>query len=205
MCVPSSRRLQLFLIIACPASRFQIGLGIAIPSAVLVILFRLYKISSMSNTGMTKAEKRRSIIIDLSVGLGIPFLYMPLGGCFPYTRNSMRGLTHSLEYIVQSNRFNIIEDIGCMWTVYNTPVAWILFHPWPLFISALACAFGGMSFRSRVSIHPLILCPSPCSLAPSDPYNAVQRARLVKSWHQPKSIYSAHEHGYHHSRLYARL
>ncbi|KAI0321155.1 pheromone A receptor-domain-containing protein [Amylostereum chailletii] len=110
------------------SSRFGIGLIAGIPSALLVIIIRLYKIAAMTDASVTRAEKRRAIIIDLSIGLGIPIVYMPL------------------EYVVQGHRFDIIEDIGCSFTAWPTPVAWALYYPWPLVISLVSCVFACLAY-----------------------------------------------------------
>jgi pheromone a factor receptor len=60
------------------ASRFIVGSNVGIPAALLVILFRLYKIMALDSTSLTKVDKRRNVIIDLSIGLSLPLIQMPL-------------------------------------------------------------------------------------------------------------------------------
>lgn len=61
-----------------PASRFMIGLSVAIPTASLCINRRLYYIASMKSATITEYEKRRANMADLAIGLGIPVLEMVL-------------------------------------------------------------------------------------------------------------------------------
>jgi hypothetical protein len=66
--------------IGITATRIIICAQIAIPAAVLCITRRLYHISSLRVMSRSTAEKRRDVIIDLVIGLGIPVLEMILGG-----------------------------------------------------------------------------------------------------------------------------
>ncbi|KAJ7857992.1 hypothetical protein B0H13DRAFT_2574004 [Mycena leptocephala] len=64
----------------------------------------------MRTVSKTRAEKRRAILIDLAIGLGIPLLQIPL------------------QYIVPGHCHNIFEDIGCLGETYEIPVTMVLFH-----------------------------------------------------------------------------
>ncbi len=61
-----------------PASRLIVGTAVAIPAASLCINRRLYHIASVRSVTITKAEKRRQIMVDLAIGLGLPILEMIL-------------------------------------------------------------------------------------------------------------------------------
>jgi len=56
----------------------MIGLSVGIPAASLCINRRLYIIASVKSVTVSKAEKRRAILVDLAIGLGIPLLQMIL-------------------------------------------------------------------------------------------------------------------------------
>ncbi|KAJ7874141.1 hypothetical protein B0H13DRAFT_2348736 [Mycena leptocephala] len=58
----------------------------------------------MRTVTKTRPEKRRAILIDLAIGLGIPLLQIPL------------------QYIVPGHCHNIFEDIGCLSETYEIPV-----------------------------------------------------------------------------------
>jgi Pheromone A receptor len=86
------------------ASRFMVGLSVAIPATLLCIRRRLYYISSMKlSAPIDKAEKRRAMVIDLAIGLGIPVLEMTLR-VFIYILQ----LTDRLHMHVQNTSFKDI-------------------------------------------------------------------------------------------------
>jgi hypothetical protein len=58
------------------ATRFQVALNVAIPACSLCINRRLYKVAKMKVMGMTDDEKRRAVVQDLLIGVGIPVLQM---------------------------------------------------------------------------------------------------------------------------------
>lgn len=92
-------------------------------------------------------QKRREVIVDLSITVGIPVLQMALGErvfiflCFtwalPYAALRVP------EYIVAGHRFNIIEDFGCSPATWNTPLAYVLVFSWPLIIALISAGYGG--------------------------------------------------------------
>ncbi|KDQ50574.1 hypothetical protein JAAARDRAFT_141773 [Jaapia argillacea MUCL 33604] len=105
------------------SSRIFVGASVAIPAASLCINRRLYHIASIKTVTKTKAEKRRDIMIDLMIGLGIPLLQM------------------CLQYIVQGHRFNIFEDVGCYPFTWNVTPAYPLTFCWPLAISVVSASY----------------------------------------------------------------
>lgn len=60
------------------AAKFMIGSSVAIPACSLCINRRLYHIASVSSVTKTRAQKRRDIMTDLAIGVGIPVLEMIL-------------------------------------------------------------------------------------------------------------------------------
>ncbi|TFY54063.1 hypothetical protein EVG20_g9864 [Dentipellis fragilis] len=116
------------------STRLIVGVAVAIPSASLCINRRLYLITSVQNVTITRAEKRRAVIVDLSIGLGIPILQM------------------ILQLIVEGHRYNIFENIGCYPFTFNTAPAYPLTIIWPIFlglISSCYCALTLLSFFRR--------------------------------------------------------
>ncbi|KAF8890816.1 pheromone B alpha 1 receptor [Gymnopilus junonius] len=124
------------------SSRFIVGSAIAIPAASLCINRRLYHISSVRSVTITKAEKRRDIMIDLMIGLGLPFLEMVL------------------QYIPQGHRFNIFEDVGCYPFTYNTWPAYILVYCPPIVIGLVSAVYAILSIiqfnKSRSQFNDLL-------------------------------------------------
>jgi pheromone a factor receptor len=61
------------------STRIIIAQGVGIPAASLCINRRLYHIASVKTVTITKRQKRRAIMVDLAIGLGLPILDLPLG------------------------------------------------------------------------------------------------------------------------------
>ncbi|KAJ7909596.1 pheromone receptor [Mycena leptocephala] len=112
------------------STHFLNGFNVAIPATSLCINRRLYQIASVRTVTKTRAEKRKAILIDLAIGLGIPILQIPL------------------QYIVQGHRYNIFEDIGCLGETYETPVAVVLFHLPPILIGCVSAVYCLLSIKS---------------------------------------------------------
>ncbi|KAJ6457135.1 pheromone B alpha 1 receptor, partial [Mycena vitilis] len=124
------------------STHFLNGFNLAIPACSLCINRRLYHIASVRSVRKSKSEKRKAIMIDLAIGLGLPLLQIPL------------------QYVVQGHRYNIFEDIGCLGETFETPVAVVLFHLPPILVgcvSAIYCILSIRSFyRSRVQLKELL-------------------------------------------------
>ena len=63
------------------ATRIQVALNVAIPACSLCINRRLYKIATAKVVMTTDAEKRRAVIQDLLIGVGIPILQIIAREC----------------------------------------------------------------------------------------------------------------------------
>ncbi|KAH7904575.1 pheromone A receptor-domain-containing protein [Hygrophoropsis aurantiaca] len=116
------------------SSRLIVGVSVAIPAASLCINRRLYKIATVSSVTTSRAQKKRAVIVDLAIGLGIPIVQMVL------------------QFIVEGHRFNIFEEIGCYPYTYNTTLAYPLSIVWPVvigLISAIYCILTLRAFMQR--------------------------------------------------------
>jgi pheromone a factor receptor len=111
-------------------TRLMIGVSVAIPAASLCINRRLYNIASIRSVTFTKEDRRRAILIDLAIGVGIPVLVM------------------TLQYIVQGHRFDIIEDVGCRPFTFNTPLAYPLVIFPPLVIGLISGVYSVLIIRA---------------------------------------------------------
>jgi hypothetical protein len=63
------------------ATRIQVALNVAIPACSLCINRRLYKIATMKAVVFTSSEKRRAVIYDLVISVGIPILQIIAREC----------------------------------------------------------------------------------------------------------------------------
>lgn len=112
------------------STRIIIAQGVGIPAASLCINRRLYQIASVKSVTITKAQKRRAILVDLAIGLGLPLLDLPLA------------------FITQGHRFNIFEQAGCFPATNNNPVAFVFVWTWPLAIGLVSAFYCGMTIRA---------------------------------------------------------
>lgn len=63
------------------ATRLQVALNAAIPACSLCINRRLYKIATMKAVVISDAQRRRALIYDLLIGVGIPILQIIAREC----------------------------------------------------------------------------------------------------------------------------
>ena len=61
------------------ATRFNVGISIAIPAVVLCINRRLYLLASPTIIVPSQTDRNREVIIDLVIGIGLPIIVMALG------------------------------------------------------------------------------------------------------------------------------
>ncbi|TDL14770.1 STE3-like pheromone receptor [Rickenella mellea] len=121
--------LSLWIAIAClnqfvnsviyPPSRVIVGISVAIPASALCMARRLYHICSMKAFLLTPTQKRRALIEDLCICLGIPILQMAIG-----------------------HRFNILEDIGCYPAAYNVWLTYVLCDSWTVIIGIVSAIYS---------------------------------------------------------------
>lgn len=63
------------------ATRIQVALNVAIPACSLCINRRLYKIATVKAVITTQDEKRRAVIQDLLICVGLPILQIIARKC----------------------------------------------------------------------------------------------------------------------------
>jgi pheromone a factor receptor len=108
--------------------------SIGIPAASLCIVRRLYTIASVQSASVSRAQKRRQIMIDTCICFVFP-LFMT-----------------ALQFIVQGHRFDILEGVGCTPAIYNTLLTYFIYSIWPAIIglvSAVYCIMALLAFRRR--------------------------------------------------------
>ncbi|KAF8842337.1 putative fungal pheromoneG-protein-coupled receptor [Paxillus ammoniavirescens] len=111
-------------------ARYLEGSSIGIPASALCIIRKLFRISRLSSLRPDKHDKRRELWIDLAIGLGFPCLIM------------------TLQYVTQSHRFNIFEQIGCFPATYTTVAALFLILMWPVVIGLISAVLAAFTFRA---------------------------------------------------------
>ncbi|KAM5538787.1 hypothetical protein V8D89_007509 [Ganoderma adspersum] len=111
--------------------RFYIASSIGVVSSSLVITHRLYHIANMTATATdsSRARRRRNVIIDLLIGLGIPLLAV------------------ALFWFYQGHRFDILEGVGCVEAYPNTFLSILLNTAWPIPIGLASAVFAILALR----------------------------------------------------------
>ncbi|TFK26911.1 STE3-like pheromone receptor [Coprinopsis marcescibilis] len=112
------------------SSKLIIGVSIGIPASILCISRRLYCIISVQTSSITRGDKRRMVIIDLCIAVGLPVIIM------------------ILHYIVQGHRFDILEDFGCFPIVYNTLPAYFIYFMWPVLLGVISFIYSSLTLLS---------------------------------------------------------
>ncbi|KAI6118365.1 putative fungal pheromone GPCR, STE3-type [Pisolithus sp. B1] len=110
-----------------------IGASVGIPAAGLCISRRLYKIAVIKSVTVTREDKRRAVMVDLGIALGLPVLVM------------------ALHYVVQGHRFDILEDVGCWPSIYNTLPAYFIVFMWPTLLGCVSFVFSALTLRAFYS------------------------------------------------------
>ncbi|KAI6007105.1 pheromone A receptor-domain-containing protein [Pisolithus albus] len=110
--------------------RIMLGSSVGIPAASLCINRRLYKIAKVQAVMVTRAEKRRAVLIDTLICVLFPIIFI------------------ALQYVNQGHRFDIYEDVGCYPFIYNTIVAFLLTDIWPIIVGLISAVYCGLSLRA---------------------------------------------------------
>ncbi|KAG8682528.1 a-factor receptor, partial [Ceratobasidium sp. 394] len=112
------------------STKLLIGLSVGITAASLCINRKLYRISTIKSVVDIRGSKKRDIIFDLSMGVGLPIFVM------------------ALHFIVQDHRYDILEDYGCWPVTYNTLLSIPLVFAWPVVISVASFIYAGLTIRA---------------------------------------------------------
>jgi pheromone a factor receptor len=140
-----------------PATR---TLNSAIPVCALCITRRLYKVVTLKVVVITNSEKRRAIIEDLLIGVGVPILQIIARECAQPFVSADYLLGCKSDYIVSTNRYDIYEDFGPYNPTATTPPTSILFTAWPVTIGIVAAFYFGEYPAYLRSLAPWLICSS---------------------------------------------
>lgn len=124
------------------STKIFIGASVGIPAAGLCISRRLYKIAVVKSVTVTREDKRKAVMVDLGITIGLPVMVM------------------ALHYVVQGHRFDILEDVGCWPSIYNTLPAYFLVFMWPTLLGCVSFTFSTLSlwafYRRRLEFNQLL-------------------------------------------------
>ncbi|KAI0058884.1 fungal pheromone STE3G-protein-coupled receptor [Artomyces pyxidatus] len=110
------------------STRIMIAGELAYSTSNLCIARQLYLQFSNKSWSMRKLE----LVVDLFFGLGIPFLDV------------------ILSYIVQGNRFDIYENVGCQPALVDMPPTYALVYSLPLIVSTAILILGVLIVRRHI-------------------------------------------------------
>nr|AEY62516.1 pheromone receptor a2 [Ustanciosporium gigantosporum] len=125
-----NQSLELSSVVGCDISAilervWQLGLC----CGCLSVLQSLERIASLRQAHLTHSDRRRQILFDLCIGLGLPLVQIPL------------------FYIVQPHRLDLIESIGCSAPVYNSVPALFVYYLWRILISTFCAIYATLILR----------------------------------------------------------
>ncbi|KAI6106634.1 putative fungal pheromone GPCR, STE3-type [Pisolithus croceorrhizus] len=124
------------------STKIFIGASVGIPAAGLCISRRLYKIAVVKSVTVTREDKRSAVVVDLGITIGLPVMVM------------------ILHYVVQGHRFDILEEVGCWPSIYNTLPAYFLVFIWPTLLGCVSFIFSALSlwafYRRRLEFNQVL-------------------------------------------------
>ncbi|KAJ7759876.1 pheromone A receptor-domain-containing protein [Mycena metata] len=129
--------------------RITLAASVGIPAASLCINRRLYQIARAKPDTITAAQKRRAVLADSLVCILFPLVYV------------------ALQYIVQSRRFDIYEQVGCFPVLSNTIPVYFLSMIWPPLIALVSAVYSILSlyaFRASRAAFNEFLDPTTTTL-----------------------------------------
>ncbi|KAI0317104.1 pheromone A receptor-domain-containing protein [Amylostereum chailletii] len=107
------------------SSRVSLASNVGSAACSLVITRRLFHIACLRTVDApTRRERRVHYFLDFFIGIGLPIL---VGGPF--------------YYIVQSYRFEVLEEVGCGSTVVSSGLTTILVSVWPVILPLISAMF----------------------------------------------------------------
>ncbi|EGO01494.1 hypothetical protein SERLA73DRAFT_49512 [Serpula lacrymans var. lacrymans S7.3] len=99
---------------------------------LLFISRRLYRIINMTAVNQSSHQIRRDIIIELSLGIGLPLLLL------------------LFQYIVEFERFIIVENMGCFPATLITPPAFPLVIIWSAVFALVTALYAGFAIHATL-------------------------------------------------------
>ncbi|VDC06461.1 unnamed protein product [Peniophora sp. CBMAI 1063] len=141
--------------------------SVAKPSCTLLITRQLYNIVALTSTsGLSLAQRRRNIIVELGIGVCLPAF-----------------VTGVLYYIVQPARFAVYEGLGCFDVIDMSGYALIFVYSWalllPLYSVVFYCPRIVRSLVRRRRLHVKLFTVEPLTIKPFCPHNGDDSLRLL--------------------------
>ncbi|KAJ7278694.1 pheromone A receptor-domain-containing protein [Mycena rebaudengoi] len=149
------------------SSHIVLTASVGSPASSLCINRRLYNIATCQTVSMTKALKRRAVMVDLAIALGLLLLQLPL-----------------------RHRYDIIENVGCYPTTYNVVPAYPLSYLLPNIFGLVSATYALLTLRAflqRAQFATLLTNNS--ALTPNRYFRLMALASLELLFNIPLSSY----------------
>ncbi|KAG8740711.1 hypothetical protein FRC10_003961 [Ceratobasidium sp. 414] len=126
-------------------TKLVIGGNVGLPASTLCICRYLAAVASPRHTIANSADKRRRMVFELLMTVGLPLIFMAL-------RKPSLSLASTLahdptDYVVQGHRFDILEDFGCNPTTYVSVAALFIVYFPPIVLSLGTLIYAGIALR----------------------------------------------------------
>ncbi|KAM5538797.1 hypothetical protein V8D89_007519 [Ganoderma adspersum] len=148
-------------------SKLVIGANMAIPAACFCLALRLEGIAAVRSVKTSHTNKRRKMLVDIAICVGLPMIEM------------------GLHYIVQGHRFDIVERFGCQPEDYISLPEFFLIWFIPILLCLSTFVLGGLSFfhffkrRATFARH---LAASNTGLTPSRYFRLMAMSLALMIW-----------------------
>ena len=168
-------------------TRMQVAQNVAIPACSLCINRQLYRVATAKVMMPTYAEKRRAVIQDLLIGVGLPILQIIARECAPFTISELftDAIKNTLFRVIVTTFLRILalssqSRLRRRHSSSSTRGPWrSVPYPSSIVVSILECLrFSGFWLTSFSHGHPLVL-QAPTPVQADIPYPRCQ------SWHVP--------------------
>ncbi|KAI0309293.1 GPCR fungal pheromone mating factor [Amylostereum chailletii] len=110
------------------ASHIQIGSNVGVPMSTFIITRRLYKIVEIRSVNPPTRREVSGLLVDWCLGLGVPVIMM------------------GVYYVVQTSRFQTLEEYGCSYATASTGLTSILIDGWSVVLPTISIVFYSKIF-----------------------------------------------------------
>ncbi|KAI0752092.1 pheromone A receptor-domain-containing protein [Fomes fomentarius] len=148
-------------------SKLVIGGNMAIPVSCFCLALRLEGIAAVRHVKTSHSDRRRKMLTDLALCVGLPVIEM------------------ALHYVVQGHRFDIVERFGCQPASYVSLAEFFLIWFIPIILCLGTFALGALAFfhffkrRATFARH---LAASNTGLTPSRYFRLMAMSLALMIW-----------------------
>ncbi|KAH6890866.1 pheromone receptor [Coprinopsis sp. MPI-PUGE-AT-0042] len=157
------------------ATKLALGASYAIPLITLCICKHLELVSSSRKSLYNQADRRRRMLYEIVMCIGVPLLLM------------------ALHFIVQDHRYDIFEDFGCQAAVYvSVPAIFLVWFPSLLFalVSFILAGVALHHFVRRRLVFPSHLLHSNSGLTSNQYLRLIGMAFTIIFWNTTITSYN---------------